>query len=99
MIFGLLPACGGGAPPATTLPGGTAPATTAAGETFRWRWQSTGNAGTATYWTFEELSANVKEASAGRLIFDVQPSGAIVGTMEIFDAVSTGAIEVGSACD
>jgi len=99
MVFGLLPACGGGEPVATTGPGGTVPATTAAGEVFKWRWQTTGNAGTATYWTFEELSANVKDASAGRLILDNQPSGAIVGTMEIFDAVSTGAIEVGSACD
>jgi TRAP-type mannitol/chloroaromatic compound transport system substrate-binding protein len=97
MLFGLLPACGGGETP-TPGPGGTV-APTAAGEKFQWRWQTTGNAGTATYWTIEEMSANVKEATAGRMIFDAQPQGAIVGTMEIFDAVATGAIEVGSACD
>jgi TRAP-type C4-dicarboxylate transport system substrate-binding protein len=103
MIFGLLPACGGGTttpPPGGSVPpGGTTPAPTAAGQTFQWRWQTTGNAGTATYWTFEELSANIKAASGGRLTLDNQPQGAIVGVMEIFDAVSTGAIEVGSACD
>jgi TRAP-type C4-dicarboxylate transport system substrate-binding protein len=101
MIFGLLPACGGGTttpvPGGSVTPGGTTPAPTAAGETFQWRWQSTGNAGTATYWTFEELAANIKEASGSRLILDLQPQGAIVGVMEIFDAVATGAIEVGSS--
>jgi TRAP-type mannitol/chloroaromatic compound transport system substrate-binding protein len=99
MLFGLLPACGGGTetPIATGGPGATTTAPIAAGEKFQWRWQTTGNAGTATYWTFEEMSANVKDATGGRVIFDAQPSGAIVGTMEIFDAVSTGAIEVGSA--
>jgi len=100
MLFGLLPACGGGEP-AATVPGGGGGGVTAAppaaGEVFKWRWQTTGNAGTATYWTFEEMAANVKDATAGRLILDAQPQGAIVGVMEIFDAVSTGAIEVGSS--
>ena len=101
MLFGLLPACGGGSEPAATKPGGGngggSVAPTAAGEVFRWRWQTTGNAGTATYWTIEEHAANVQKATGGRVILDAQPSGAIVGTMEIFDAVSTGAIECGSS--
>ena len=99
MIFGLLPACGGGE---TTTPvggGGGGVAPVAQGEVRTWRWQTTGNAGTATYWTFQELVANLKQATAGRIILQDQPQGAIVGVMEIFDAVSTGAIEVGSACD
>jgi len=87
--------------PAATKPGGGngggSVAPTAAGEVFRWRWQTTGNAGTATYWTIEEHAANVQKATGGRVILDAQPSGAIVGTMEIFDAVSTGAIECGSS--
>ena len=101
MLFGLLPACGGGEP-AATVPGGGGGggggvAPTAAGEVFHWRWQTTGNAGTATYWTITEHAENVLAATGGRMVLDAQPSGAIVGTMEIFDAISTGAIEVGSS--
>jgi TRAP-type mannitol/chloroaromatic compound transport system substrate-binding protein len=101
MVFGLLPACGGG--PATPEPGGgggtVAPTPTAAGEVFRWRYQSNANAGTATYWISEENVANLERASGGRMIWELAPQGAIVGTMEIFDAVATRAIEVGTGCD
>lgn len=96
MVFGLLPACGGG----EITPTGTGgPTPTSAGEIFNWRWQSTALAGTPTYWTYEEYASNVKTATGGRLNFELQPQGAIVGTNEIFDAVSSGAIEVGSGCD
>jgi TRAP-type mannitol/chloroaromatic compound transport system substrate-binding protein len=67
------------------------------GEKYQWRYQSTANAGTATYWTEEEFVSVMNKASGGRLVFDLQPQGSIVGTNEIFDAVSTGAIEVGSS--
>jgi hypothetical protein len=33
------------------------------------------------------------------MIWELAPQGAIVGTMEIFDAVATKAIEVGTGCD
>ena len=93
MLFSLLPACGG-APES----GGTAvPAAVQAGEPVTWRWQSMGNAGTATYWIQQEFAENVTKASGGRLIIDLQPQGAIVGTYEIFDAFSTGAIESGTS--
>ena len=95
MVFGLLPACGNG----ETTPGVSPTGTVAQGEVFQWRWQSNANAGTQTYWLSEEFASVVKEASAGRIILDLQPQGAIVGTLEIFDAVATGAIEAGSSCD
>jgi len=96
MVLGLLPACSGDTPQATGT-GTVAP--TAAGQVFNWRWQSTALAGTPTYWVSQEFADNVKAASGGRLNLDLQPQGAIVGMMEIFDAVATGAIETGNAVD
>jgi hypothetical protein len=94
MVFGLLPSCG----EAGNSINNTNPAApVAAGEVFNWRYQSTALAGTPTYWVGEEYVAVMKKASAGRLNFDYQPQGAIVGSMEIFDAVATGAIESGSS--
>jgi TRAP-type mannitol/chloroaromatic compound transport system substrate-binding protein len=94
MVFGLLPACG---TPEATPTGTGGPTPTAAGEVFNWRYQTTALAGTPTYWTSEEFASTIKTASAGRLNLDVQPQGAIVGSMEIFDAVATGAIETGGS--
>jgi TRAP-type mannitol/chloroaromatic compound transport system substrate-binding protein len=42
---------------------------------------------------------NIETVSNGRLKLDLLPTGAIVGTMEIFDAVSQGAVECGTSCD
>jgi len=107
MLFGLLPACGGGtvAPTggatatATGGGGGQTVAPTAQGQKWSWRYQSNANAGTATYWISEENVANLAKATGGRMIWELAPQGAIVGTMEIFDAVATKAIEVGTGCD
>jgi len=96
MIFGLLPSCGGGSQPAGT---GVQPAQTAAGQVFNWRYQSTALAGTPTYWLSQEYVDVIKKVTGGRLIMDLQPQGGIVGSMEIFDAVATDAIESGASCD
>ena len=95
MLFGLLPACGGGTtgPAPTGTGGGVAPI--AEGQKWRWRYQSNANAGTATYWLSEEYVENIKVATGGRLIMELSPQGAIVGSMEIFDAVASAAVEVG----
>jgi len=94
LLFGLLPACGGGTTgPAPTATTGAAP--TAQGQVFDWRYQSNANAGTATYWISEEYVANIAKATGGRLILELAPQGAIVGSMEIFDAVASGATEAG----
>ncbi len=101
MLFGLLPACGGGTtgPQPTGTAGGGGPAPTAQGTIWRWRYQSNANAGTATYWISEENVALLERATGGRMVWELAPQGAIVGTMEIFDAVATKAIEVGTGCD
>jgi TRAP-type mannitol/chloroaromatic compound transport system substrate-binding protein len=96
LIFGLLPACGGGgASPGATGTGGVAPI--AQGKTVRWRYQSNANAGTQTYWLEEEFVQNLIDATGGRLEIELSPQGAIVGSMEIFDAVASGAIESGNS--
>jgi len=93
MLFSLLPACGGDDQPTST--GGIQPSAT--GEVYNWRYQSTALAGTPTYWTEEEYVDVIKKASGGRMNLELQPQGGIVGSMEIFDAVATGAIEAGNS--
>jgi TRAP-type mannitol/chloroaromatic compound transport system substrate-binding protein len=96
MVFGLLPSCGGGeAQPTATNGGGPGPINQ--GEVFNWRYQSTALAGGPTYWLEEEYVSNIATATGGRMNLELQPQGAIVGSMEIFDAVATGAIEVGNS--
>jgi TRAP-type mannitol/chloroaromatic compound transport system substrate-binding protein len=105
MLFGLLPACGGGAVTtggvtpgaggATPGAGGVAPV--AEGQKFHWRYQTNTVSGTSTYWLMQEVVANIAIASGGRMVWDDFPQGAIVGMMEAFDAVSTGAIEVANS--
>jgi TRAP-type mannitol/chloroaromatic compound transport system substrate-binding protein len=95
MIFGLLPACGGGGGGTETPGGGVGPI--AQGDKITWRYQSNALAGTSTYWTEEEFVKNITDATGGRLVAELAPQGAIVGSMEIFDAVATGAIEAGNS--
>lgn len=81
----------------TAAPTTAAPAPIAAGEVITWRFQSMGVPGMKSYWTYEELVARIKQASGGRLVFQLLPVGAVVGTMESFDAVAKGVVEVGSS--
>jgi len=97
MVFGLLPACGETANQISSTNPADNVAPVAAGEVFNWRYQSNALAGTPTYWVEEEYCAMLNKASGGRLNLNLQPQGAIVGSMEIFDAVATSAIEVGGS--
>jgi TRAP-type mannitol/chloroaromatic compound transport system substrate-binding protein len=94
MLFSCTPT----APPATsstTNPTGTtaAPAPTKAGEVMTWRCQSSSSAGDALYWAQQRMCDEITTASGGRLVWKMFPQGAIVARTEVFDAVSTGAIE------
>ena len=111
LVFSFLPGCGGGETPGATTPGATTPGATTPGattpgpvptgqgETFTWRLQNTGTAGTSTWWIDTMICDNIALVSNGRLILENLPTGSIVGTMEIFDAVRQGAVECGTSCD
>jgi TRAP-type mannitol/chloroaromatic compound transport system substrate-binding protein len=53
--------------------------------------------GMKQYWVYEELVKRVTAASGGRLELQLLPVGAVVGTMESFDAVAKGVVEVASS--
>jgi len=109
MVFGLLPGCKA-TPETPTTPGETPttpgetptavkPVPTGEGETFTWRCQSVGSAG-SSYWPWLlRVVEDVTLLSQGRLTIEMLPVGSIVGTMEVFDAVSSGAVESGTSCD
>jgi TRAP-type mannitol/chloroaromatic compound transport system substrate-binding protein len=112
LVFSFLPGCDGGettpgattpgaTTPGATTPGATTPgpAPTGQGEVFNWRLQSTSTAGASTWWIDEMIVDNIATVSNGRLMLDLLPTGSIVGTMEIFDAVRQGAVECGTSCD
>lgn len=110
ILLGLLAGCGGEATPTTTKPTTGAPVTgapttaapttaapTAAGEVFKWRWQSMGVPGMKSYWLYEDFKNRVEAATGGRILIDLLPVGAVMGTMETFDAVSKGVVEAASS--
>lgn len=55
--------------------------------------QSMWDAGTLGYTLFKEFAENVSNASEGKLIVKPFPAKAMVGTMEMFDAVKAGVFE------
>ena len=55
--------------------------------------QSMWDAGTLGYTLFKEFAENVNKASEGKLIVKPFPAKAMVGTMEMFDAVKAGVFE------
>jgi len=107
LLVGLLPSCKaqpttptapGATTPGATTPGApapTKPAPVAQGQVWNWACQSGIPAGNADYPMQVELADNVTIATGGRLNLEVMPTGAIVGTKELFDAVQTGAVESG----
>jgi TRAP-type mannitol/chloroaromatic compound transport system substrate-binding protein len=112
MVFGILIGCGGGATPtatttgpttpgATVKPGQTtvAPPPTKAGEVFNWRYQSLATAGSPNWWLQKDWCEWIKIASGGRLVLEPLVVGSVLNTQEVFDGVSSGAIEVGGSCD
>src|SRR4029453_14947750 len=76
--------------------GGTAaigfPAVISAQAPVKWRVQSAWDAATAGYTAFQKYCANVKQLSEGKLEFQSLPAGAVVGTLEMFDAGKAGAL-------
>ena len=82
---------------AAVAAGGTAalgfPAVVRAQTPVKWRIQTAWQAGTAGYTMFQKYCANVKDMSEGKLQFQPFPSGAIVGTFEMFDAVKGGVLD------
>lgn len=104
MVFVLLPGCSSDnptTPSGTTEPGDTPTSTspTSAGETYEWRCQHMSTAGSSNWWLYEEVLENIRIATGGRVNIELLPAGAIVGALEIMDAVSSGAIETGISCD
>ena len=106
MVFVLLPGCTPSetTPTSTaTTPGGTttAPPTSppAQGEVKQWRCQTSFTTGSSGWWLYLEVAERIKKTTGGTLDIEMLPAGAIVGALEVCDAVSTGAIEMGYGCD
>jgi hypothetical protein len=107
LVFGLLPSCKAEEPEAptpgvtpTVKPGETpkfTPSPVGEGEVFKWRFQSTSTAGASSAWCDVQVAENILIASNGRLELEHMYVGSIVGLMEMFEAVSTGAFEVGGS--
>jgi len=107
LVFVLLPGC----TPSSTTPTGTTattPGSTSSptstkppsqGEVKEWRCQTSFTTGSAGWWLYEEVAERINKGTGGTLQIEMLPAGAIVGAMEVFDAVSTGAIEMGYGCD
>lgn len=62
-------------------------------KTIRWRMPTTWPKGTILQWSAEFFAKTVNEMSGGRLKITAYPGGAIMGPLEIFDAVTAGTVE------
>lgn len=58
-----------------------------------WKLQSTHPAVTHQFKTFKAIADRVKEMSGGRLVWELLPAGAVVGTFEVLDAVNRGVLD------
>ncbi len=68
--------------------------TQAAEKPISWKAQTLWNAGEIPQKTFEKLCENIKVMSAGRLLIEAFPSGAIVPQNETLDALQNGVLDV-----
>lgn len=60
-----------------------------------WKAQSTWPAADIFHQSFLDLAKKIEEMSAGRLKLEILPSGAVVPTFEVLDAVNRGALDGG----
>jgi TRAP-type mannitol/chloroaromatic compound transport system substrate-binding protein len=81
--------CGKPAAPAPTTGQPAAPKV----EVIRWSMATSWPQGWLLHQMAEHWAEEVKQASGGRLLIDVSPSGAIVPPLEVLDATHTGSID------
>jgi len=67
--------------------------TTIFAKTITWRMPTSWPKGTILQWAPDFFAGIVNEMSGGRLQIKSYPAGALMGALEVFDAVNSGAIE------
>ncbi len=78
---------------AAPLAAGLAARPARAQEQFAWRFQTLWAAGSVNMEIFEDFCARVAEMSGGRLTIEPLASGAVVGPLEMYDAVANGILD------
>ncbi len=92
LIFGSLPGCAPAKPPPAPLAPGVEGG-------IVWRWQHNLPKTDPMYFLAEDLVSDIKIATGGRLVLDLQPMGTFVGNLDILDAVGKGTVEIGTSFD
>lgn len=92
MVGAIIAILVGACAPAPTPPPAAAPTPTPP-PVIKWRMASSWPKGTYLQWAADEFAKRVEEMSGGRLVIESYPGGAIVGALEVFDAVNAGTIE------
>lgn len=65
----------------------------ASAETITWRMPTSWPKGTVLQWAADFFAKTVTEMSGGRLVVKSFPAGAIMGALEVFDGVDSGAVQ------
>lgn len=66
----------------------------ASAQQYRWTMATSWPAALSFHILAQEFADNVARMSGGRMVIDVQPSGAIVGAFEVLDAADSGIVEM-----
>jgi TRAP-type mannitol/chloroaromatic compound transport system substrate-binding protein len=66
-------------------------------KTIKWRMPTTWPKGTILQWSADFFATTVAEMSGGRLQITTYPGGAIMGALEVFDAVHAGTVQAAHA--